>query len=146
MGKYDPILHKWIIEPDHQKWQAREREHANEVSIVLLHACHDPGKDLNSLSHYPSRMGVSAPRGSAVIHCHVCHTWTCCVQTQCCSWYGLCHSSSTSAVVRRTLHAHPQVARHIPLLDQLLFGPVDGLQAIRHAHHRQHDLTPCVFC
>lgn len=34
VGKYDPILHQWIIEPDHQKWQAREREHANEVTIL----------------------------------------------------------------------------------------------------------------
>ena len=32
VGKYDPILHKWILEPDQEKWQARERAHANEVS------------------------------------------------------------------------------------------------------------------
>ena len=39
IGKYDPILHKWIIEPDQQKWQAREREHANEVVVSARSPC-----------------------------------------------------------------------------------------------------------
>ena len=39
VGKYDPILHKWIIEPDQQKWQAREREHANEVTVSATLCC-----------------------------------------------------------------------------------------------------------
>lgn len=35
IGKYDPILHKWILEPDQEKWAARERAHANQVSPLL---------------------------------------------------------------------------------------------------------------
>ena len=33
VGKYDPILHKWILEPDQEKWAARERAHANQVRL-----------------------------------------------------------------------------------------------------------------
>ena len=39
VGKYDPILHQWIIQPDHQKWQAREREHANQVTQAAAPRC-----------------------------------------------------------------------------------------------------------
>ena len=37
VGKYDPILHKWILEPDQEKWQARERAQANQVLLLLVH-------------------------------------------------------------------------------------------------------------
>ena len=33
VGKYDPILHQWILEPDQEKWAARERAHANQVRL-----------------------------------------------------------------------------------------------------------------
>lgn len=32
IGKYDPILHQWIVPPDEDKWRARERLHQHEVS------------------------------------------------------------------------------------------------------------------
>ncbi|KAA6417606.1 MAG: hypothetical protein FRX49_12398 [Trebouxia sp. A1-2] len=35
VGKYDPILHKWILEPDQEKWAARERAHANQTGIRI---------------------------------------------------------------------------------------------------------------
>ena len=35
VGKYDPILHKWIVQPDQEKWAARERAHVSQVGIIV---------------------------------------------------------------------------------------------------------------